>query len=207
MKKRTVALLCAAVMLLGVVFGGTMAWLSKGSKPLVNTFKAGDIVIELTETDRTYVMAPGTRLPKDPTVSVKVGSEDCYLFVKVEESENSPVEWKAADGWHEVPDVENVFYRVFSKKKPDVEATDGKYLYPFLSEEDGIVGVNIPADLKKTDMDAFKDNKPTLTFTAYAIQKDWLAGSVDLEGDYLTENEIAQIWQMVQSQGVPAEKA
>ena len=70
MKKRTVALLCAAVMLLGVVFGGTMAWLSKGSKPLVNTFKAGDIVIELTETDRTYVMAPGTRLPKDPTVSV-----------------------------------------------------------------------------------------------------------------------------------------
>lgn len=207
MRKRTVALLCAAVMLLGVVFGGTMAWLSKGSEPLTNTFKAGDIIIELTETERTYVMAPGTRLPKDPTVSVKEGSEDCYLFVKVEESENSPVVWKEADGWKKVPDADNVFYRVFDKDNPDGKAENGQYLYPFLEERDGVMGVDIPADLKKDNMDAFKTSQPTLTFTAYAIQKDWLANTVDTEADYLTEKEIAEIWKMVQAHGTPAEKA
>ena len=82
MKKKTVALLLACVMALGVAIGGTMAWLVDSTGEVKNTFTVGDINIDLTETDdgigidttttdnaNDYHFVPGDTLSKDPKVT------------------------------------------------------------------------------------------------------------------------------------------
>ena len=109
MKKKTVALLLACVMALGVAVGGTLAWLTATDEPVVNTFTPSTIKIELKETpnkdsdkdnvDDTWEkkMVPGDTLVKDPTVTVLAGSEACWLFIKVEET-GGVVNYTKADG-------------------------------------------------------------------------------------------------------------
>ena len=184
MKKRTVAVLCAVAAVLGVIIGGTMAYLQH-SVAVVNTFTAGTIGIKLAETTgNRYVMAPGVALSKDPKVTVEEGSESCYLFVKVTEnnfktSGQDPIAWTPAEGWTKVVDVdETVYYRVFEKG-------DTVHEFPFLANNQ----VTVSEDLTKTDMAGYKDKEPQLTFTAYAIQKDWLTGE---DGGPITDP--AAIW-------------
>ena len=96
MKKRTVALLLALVLVFGVAVGGTIAWLTS-SASVTNTFTTGDVDITLDETDtdnstegendrdteNSYKLMPGGEYDKDPQVHVTAGSEDCYVYVTV----------------------------------------------------------------------------------------------------------------------------
>lgn len=97
MKKRTVALLLAIVLVIGCGIGGTLAWLLDVDGEVQNTFTTSDVDIDLTESDsvddtdtdtdnNTYKMIPGYKITKDPKVTVKATSEPCYVFVKVEET-------------------------------------------------------------------------------------------------------------------------
>lgn len=202
MKKRTVALLSAVIMLICVVFVGTMAWLNKGSAPVTNTFTTGKVKMELTETERDYIMVPGTDLPKDPTVIVEEGSQSCYLFVKVNTNITSkdPISWNQATGWELVQGEENVYYREFNKddetlqvtnievaKKDGTTTTHRGYAFPFLEESQ----VSVSPDLTKEQMKDYNDPKLYLNFTAYAIQKDNLT---DEKGEALSP---AGAWALV----------
>lgn len=207
MKKRTVALLCAAVALLGVIFGGTMAWLTRGSEAVVNTFTTASVGLNLTETERQYIMAPGAVLDKDPKVVVAEDSASCYLFVEVfeENFEKKPIEWDAAEGWKEIEGLNKptsdgkvtmrVFYREFDEKKTDYTKDDeGNYVFPFLKDDQ----VTVSKELTKADMDAYNqvDDEgniewPALIFRAYAIQRDYLK---DADGKELTEENIVNIY-------------
>lgn len=101
-KKMFVALLAIAL-LIGCTIGGTIAWLMDSTETVTNTFTVGDVNIELKEHDLksdgtldttevssedTYKIVPGTNQPKDPFVTVKAKSEDCYVFVQVQEVNN-----------------------------------------------------------------------------------------------------------------------
>lgn len=92
---RTLIALLAVALLIGGAIGGTMAWLTAGSETVTNTFSPSDIKIILDEetkknddtlSDYHYKMVPGNPIIKDPKVTVKDGSEACWLFVKVEET-------------------------------------------------------------------------------------------------------------------------
>lgn len=77
-------LVLALVLTLGCVVGGTVAWLTAESTVVTNTFTVGDINITLTETTGTsYKVIPGATQNKDPKVTVALGSEECYVYVKV----------------------------------------------------------------------------------------------------------------------------
>ena len=85
--KKIMAVILATVLLVGGIIGGTLAWLTANSDTVVNTFTSSNIKIELDEkTGTEYKMIPGWTVEKDPFVTVIEGSEDCYLFIKVEES-------------------------------------------------------------------------------------------------------------------------
>lgn len=84
-KKLIVALL-SFVLLFGGTFGSSLAWLLDNTEDVTNTFSTSDIDIELKETEQPYKMIPGWTIDKDPKVTVKAGSEACYLFVKVTET-------------------------------------------------------------------------------------------------------------------------
>lgn len=91
---KPLAMLLAMALLVGCAIGGTLAWLVDSTQEVKNTFTTSNIEIDLNEADTTkdtdtgnetkdYKMVPGWTLSKDPKVTVKAGSEDCYLFVKV----------------------------------------------------------------------------------------------------------------------------
>ena len=89
MKKKTLLLLLALVLVIGGVIGGSLAWLTDTTNDVVNIFTTSGIDITLEESeDLDLTMVPGYTIEKDPMVTVLDGSEDCWLFVKLEKSAN-----------------------------------------------------------------------------------------------------------------------
>lgn len=197
---KTVAILLALVLAIGCAVGGTLAWLISQTEPVVNTFTYGDINIELyehgynagenkletkkaTKVDN-YKIIPGVDLPKDPTVEVKANSEACWLFVKVEE-ENWPaftdadgtkkVSYSIADDWTALTGHTGVYYREVGA----ATAKAGESYYILKGNTTYANGVVTVSDtLTKDDIKGIT-TKPTLTFTAYAVQKDGSTNAAD----------------------------
>lgn len=199
MKKKTVALLLACVMALGVAVGGTLAWLTDTTQEVKNTFTDSNINITLKETDadedkdadnNSYKMVPGHTIAKDPKATVVTGSEDCYLFIKVEEAgvsftpegDTMPqvysfedfLTYEIADGWTKLEDEDGIYYRVFNSKDENCTNAMGKE-YSILKDNQ----VHVQETVTKKMMDDLQTYKvnPTLTFTAYATQY-WKSNTV-----------------------------
>lgn len=166
MKKKTLALVLALTLLVAGVVGGTLAWLTDQTAEVKNTFTVGDINIGLTETTADYKMVPGNTIAKDPTVTVKANSEACWLFVKVTESENLDtfITYAIAEGWTALPGVDGVYYR-------EVPASAADQTFSVLAGD----AVTVKSDVTRTMLETAKTDAPTLTFKAYAIQRDHFA--------------------------------
>ena len=169
-RNRRIAMTVALVLVVALAsVGGTIAWLTATTTPVTNTFTVGNIDIALAETTSNYKMVPGNTIAKDPTVTVKANSEACWLFVKIEESDNlkSYIDYSVAEGWTALTGVTGVYYR-------EVAATTTDTAFSVLTSDQ----VTVKNTVTKADMDAIANNtasKPTLTFTAYACQKDNVA--------------------------------
>lgn len=191
---KPLALLLALTLLLGCAIGGTIAWLTATTQEVENTFTVGNIDITLeetgatdndtTDTDNTLKksmkMVPGNKIEKDPKITVKAGSESCWVFVKVTESTslNSYITYVMDNAWtalgNDYPGVyyiqqadlssatQNAVYNVIGNKGFD---GNGKY------EANNVL---VKTEVTKQMMDNLKVDgavQPTLTFKAYAIQQ------------------------------------
>ena len=156
--------------------GGTAAWLAAKSEPIASTFTFGDINITLTETDPQEgptKIIPGVDIPKDLRVTVKADSVDCWLFVKVEETGTfvaDKVTYSIADDWtrgngSQIP--ENVYYR-------EVNGATADSVFSVLKGDK----ITVSETLTKADIQNITD-EPTLTFTAYAVQKEGINTAAD----------------------------
>lgn len=170
MKKKVITAFVAFALVLMAAVGGTVAWLIDSTDEVVNTFTYGDIDINLTETENTYKIVPGNNINKDPKVTVKSGSEACWLFVKVTEanwpenvtSDNTrKVDYSIAEGWTALEGVSGVYYREVASVSSDTD-------YYVLSNNQIVVS----GELTKEEITVLKTTSPTLTFIAYAVQKD-----------------------------------
>ena len=185
---KLVVLLLAVVLVIGCAAGGTLAWLIAKTNPIENTFSAANINITLEETPNAdsddegtdydiWVgkMVPGTTISKDPKVTVAGGSEACWLFIKVEAkngvdlataaTDSTYVTYALAEGWAAVPNTTGVYYR-------EVSASTANQAYDVISGNQ----VSIPDTVTKAMLDqATGNNAPSLTFTAYAVQKEGFA--------------------------------
>lgn len=170
---KTFAVILALMLVVGISVGATIAWLTAKTDPVVNTFTVGDINITLEETTKDYKIVPGVDIDKDPVVTVLADSEACWLFVEIDEA-NWPtateedgttrkVEYEVADGWTELKD--GVYYR-------EVDASDVDQEFAVLKDNQ----VTVSGTLTKAEVEAITTN-PTLTFTAYAIQKEGFASA------------------------------
>ena len=102
MKKKTLIILLALVLVFGIAVGGTIAYLTTKSDDVKNTFVASDIgKLELKETDtdgdgsmttqkNTYMVVPGVDITKDPKLTYTINQDatsdndvPVYVFVKV----------------------------------------------------------------------------------------------------------------------------
>ena len=165
---KALALVLVVVLLFGGALGGTLAWLTAKTGTVTNTFTVGDINIDLTETTTDYKLVPGNTIAKDPTVTVKSGSEACWLFVKVDESANLDdfITYEMADGWTELE--AGVYYR-------EVPAAAADVTFPVLKGSQ----VAVRGTVTKEMLTAESFTSPTLSFTAYAVQKDNVATAAE----------------------------
>ncbi len=186
------AVILAAALILGGTIGGTMAWLIDDTTPVKNTFTGSDIEIGLTETKENFKMVPGHTIDKDPTVTVAEGSEDCYVFVKIEKSDNYDTylaPYVIADDWSKLED--GVYYRKVMTTDTSREFSllaSGTY-ENFTWEDNQVL---VKPEVTKGQMNEINDgtvDEPTLTFTAYAVQLYKTNG---------TEFTAAQAWEKAQ---------
>lgn len=213
---KLVALVLVMALLIGGAIGGTLAWLTDTTKSVTNTFTASDIDITLQEhtydededkltqetTDEgvdNYKMIPGWTIPKDPFVTVEAGSEDCWVFVKVEEAGGNVtvdnvtytfddfIDYTVLSGktngnvegtyWTPLGDsypgvycckVKNITSNVVLPVIGYVDTKDTAATTDDVVVEDVVLVKNT---VTKGMMDAItNENKPNLTFTAYASQ-------------------------------------
>ena len=180
MKKKTFVLLLALVLIAGAAVGGTLAWLTDTTDAVQNTFTTSDIDITLAESENLNLqMIPGCTIAKDPKVTVKAGSEDCYLFVKVEKSTNfdTYMEYAIDTDWTALDGVDGVYY--IEIDTADEKGVAFNILGTGTKAFDGITytwadnQVLVKPTVTKANMEALNvegAKKPTLTFTAYAVQ-------------------------------------
>lgn len=185
--KRSVKLI--AVLAIAVIFAigssaaGSFAWLIDESDVLTNTFVYGDINIDLYETDtgldqdndlrtNTYKMMPGQDIIKDPKVSVIQGSEDCWLFIKLEKLNEfdefmeytvliGDYDWKVLDAINH-PDV---YYRTVDAQ----DVKDADKVFGVLQNDT----VKVKGSVTKEMLNALtEETYPRLKVTAYAVQRN-----------------------------------
>lgn len=176
MKKKLTTVL-AIVLVVALSVAGTYAYLTDTTGPVVNTFTVGNVDIDLTETFNTDTnndgkadvwqaqLIPGKEYTKDPVVTVKGGSEKCYLFVKFDEI-GSPAtyldytsllaapDWTQGDG-NAIP--KEVWYRVVGKSATDTT-------YNLLAGDK----VTVKNTVTNGNMEAASNAQ--LVYTAYACQ-------------------------------------
>lgn len=181
MRTKTKALalaLCAVLLVVTTVFV-TMAFLTS-KDTVTNTFTVGKVTITLDEADvnndgtyvsnkdarvdaNEYKLIPGHTYIKDPTIHVADDSEECWLFVKVEnglanaeaEGATSIASQMAAKGWTKVDDTDVYAYATKQVAGADVVVFDTFK----------IAGT--------TDVSKYEDAE--IVVTAYAIQADGFA--------------------------------
>ena len=195
--KKALLLALCAVLLVAATVMGTMAYLTSTDK-VTNTFTVGKVKIELDEAkvdvngapvDRdgkpveklqdaprvdknTYKLMPGHAYTKDPTVHVEAGSENSWIFVKVENDisafeattvtggyQNIEAQIKAK-GWTKLENVDNVYYKEYTSS---ASATDLEVFNNF----------KIADNAQDIENWGAANNK-TIVITAYAVQKDGL---------------------------------
>ena len=193
---KPLALILSLVLVIGCVAGGTLAWLNAKTEEVKNTFSTSDIGVTLGETTNTYKMVPGWTIAKDPKATVTSGSEDCYLFVKVEKSNNFDTYMDMAidSQWTALEDQTGVYYiKIDEDSEKNVAYNvlgEGKVTYENVEYAWADNQVLVKPTVTEAMMKTAKTSQPTLTFTAYAVQ---------LMKNNTTEFTAAEAWTLAQS--------
>ena len=172
--KKILALTLAAVLLVAVGVGGTLAWLVAETEAVENTFAPSDLGVDIEESKNTYKIIPGGDDDKDPKAWITTGSEPAYLFVVITETNNiftangtthNYVDYTLASGWNTLSDpttadgvITTVIWRSVSEQQINVK-------YDILAGNK----VYYNTEITKATMPTTA-TQPEITFQAYACQ-------------------------------------
>ena len=165
MKKKLVLAIVCLLCVCGISVSATLAYLIATPVPVENTFTIGQIDITLDETTgEEYPLIPGATIKKDPKITVKSGSENCFLFAKIE----------TLNGF-DTYGVAGVYYLEYYQSNAD------QVYGIFLGDQ-----VHIKDTLTEEKMGAITV-KPVLTITAYAVQMHSIESAIDAWNTVRTE--------------------
>jgi predicted ribosomally synthesized peptide with SipW-like signal peptide len=194
-KKILVACLCVALAVLTVA-GTTLAYLTS-KDTVTNTFTVGNVKITMDETDvddstedatrdqnNSYKLMPGQTYTKDPIIHVDANSENCYLFVTVDNQiaaieatgDTAVAKQMEAKGWKAVAGQTNLYVYVGTT-----------------------AGATTPAVVKKSDnVTVFEkiiiadsvDNDTLATYTGKSI----IVNAYAVQEEGFTNKTAADIW-------------
>lgn len=195
---RRILLLVGLMSLVAVIsIGGTIAWLTDKTDAVTNTFTTANIDIDLDETKAPNganlaanekweaKLVPGTTYDKDPKVTVKAGSEACWLFVHVDAQNNAITEtvdgtektvidqivkFNVASGWNAVTGHAGYYYRSVTANEASEQS------FTVLADNKVVISEALTKEQEKALKVAGKE--PKIVITAAAVQSDNVA-SVD----------------------------
>ena len=127
-----------------------------------------------TNVGNLYHLIPGSQYTKDPTVKVSANSEDCWIFVEVDngisgiEGGTTIAEQIIANDWKQLNGTTNVYYRNHSK---------------LAAETPYVVFENFTVDAAKTNDQLAAVASANITVTAYAIQEENVGASAATEAE------------------------
>lgn len=189
----------AALALVTASVMGTMAYFTSKTETVNNTFTVGDVNITLDETKtdtlgkaettknddgetvvvrtdegNSYKLYPGETYTKDPTVHVSNDSENCYLFVRVEnglagaekDGETTISSQIEANGWTLVPNQTDVYYLGSNGIMSEVEKSTNHVVFGSFTIDSAKSG---------TDLNAYAN--ANIKITAGAVQAHGIDGS------------------------------
>lgn len=189
--KKWALIVVSAMLLVCVSVGATIAYLTSTDK-VENTFTVGKVAITLDEakvnvngqpTDEEgnvldvaaaprveangYKLMPGHTYTKDPTVHVAAGSEDCWVFVKVE---------NGISDFETTEEGKSIVSQILGNKW-NVLATETGVYYKKYTSNSAVVDMKVFEQFKIADnantLTGWADvSKAKVTVTAYAIQAD-----------------------------------
>lgn len=171
---KTLAIVMALVLAIGVIAGASFAYLKKSTTSVKNTFVKGDgITLNLFEHKwngsaltseivqaNEYKVTPGNTYAKDPTITANTSNIECYLFVKVVEtgSLSGKISYSIDSNWTELTSGSGVYYRTIK--------TSANTNYSVLASNQFTVANTVSEE----QLNALGTGAG-LTFTAYCIQK------------------------------------
>lgn len=124
MKKKIVSVCLVVCLLATAIIGTTLAYFTDDAA-VTNTFTVGEVTITMDETDvdiygekesedrvtaNNYKLIPGRSYTKDPTIHVGADSEDCYLFVTIDNGISGVIEALDLTGWTYVAEGNYYYY-------------------------------------------------------------------------------------------------
>ena len=161
--------------------GPTLSWLTSTSKPVINTFSGGIIAVQLDEalvgidgkavvgegaqrvTANSYKYSAGAALDKDPTPTLLKGSEECYVFLLVENGLNDKFTINYdATSWRKVAESEEKTVYAYHTKVDALNSTEDVKLAPIFTR------VTVSPELTAADIENMGEKK--LCVTAFAVQ-------------------------------------
>ena len=173
--RKFLMLLASALLLVSVTVGATVAYLTAQTEVVTNTFTVGNVALTLNESKvdlygvkdetadpvmaNTYKLIPGHTYTKDPTVHITAGSENGWLFVKVDngiagiEDATTIAAQMTAIGWNAVAGETGVY-----AYKEIVKACDNVKVFESFKI--------------KGDANVAAYNGETITVQAYMVQAD-----------------------------------
>lgn len=178
----------AALLLVTLTIGGTIAWLTDDTEKITNTFTTSKVDVDLGEEHKgPFQMVPGATITKDPKITVATDSEDCWVFVKVEESDvlDDYISYTMAANWEAVDGYPGV-YRYAAVQKAGAKLQ-------VLANDSVTVNAGVTTKMME-DLDVDGATQPTLSFTAFAVQSA-----------NLTTTDAKEIYEIALAKGVVTE--
>lgn len=218
--RKALVMICTMALVACLSVAATLAYFTD-SDAVTNTFTVGNVAITMDEkntdgkdaagvandnlvrdTANKYHLVPGMTYEKDPTIHVAENSEDCWLFVKVENgiaAIEAQAEYKdkndaiaqgtiagqmAAFGWTAVAGTENIY----AYEKTVGKAVDVPVFKAFKIDGEKTVNVEDGKTKPEGKEDIADYANQTVNVTAYAIQAAGFDNSADAWAAYAKQN-------------------
>lgn len=196
---KTALVVVCAILLVAASIMGTLAYLTDTTEAVKNTFTVGKVTITLDEakinengepvdkndkvvddpyeaervTENTYVMIPGHTYTKDPVIHVAGDSEDCYLFVTIDNGiagvEHTIAGQLARTGtsyrykWTAVEGYSNLYCYTVDGGPLVVHGGSEPYVFKTIT---------IDENATYAQLEALETANAQIVINAYAVQKD-----------------------------------
>lgn len=181
--KKALILALSFVLIFSAVTATTYSWLSSQSETVMNTFAGGAITVTIDEAQvdphgkkipngervisNNYKYVAGSVLDKDPTPTILKGSDECYVFLCVENELPDMFTTNTDEiSWTKVTKKDNKTLYMYFETVDAENAEDDIVLNPIFTQ------VTVSKELTQDDIAQFGEK--ALNVTAYAIQTEAL---------------------------------